>query len=81
MASILTRGFKTGAAITKSDAVPQDPVIAAFMVTGAGNVVLQSRGNPGPVTIACVVGTIYEIEAEWIYNATTATGIVSLVKA
>jgi hypothetical protein len=81
MADRLSRGFRSGVVVTPSDDYPQPQLITAFMVSANGNVAIQSRGNPGKAVYACIVGVVYEIEAEWVYaTGTSGITITTLVK-
>lgn len=65
------------AAVTPNDGADLAYASCVIMVTGAGNIKVDTLGGQTAVTLAVAAGFEYKIRATRIYNTdTTATGII-----
>ena len=71
--------LRNAVAVTKSDSTVYSPNLQAWYVGGAGNVAIFTPGGHTVTFTACIVGTVYYVQAAKIMSTnTTATLIVGL---
>ena len=79
MSQIETKPAGSYAAVTKSDSTVYSPVIRAFYIGTAGDLVLRAPGSITSVTFKNLAnGAILPVKAERVMAATTAADIVAL---
>lgn len=71
--------FRTGAAVTPSDATVYTPPLDALYVGGAGNLALVGVDGASYTLNGVLAGTLYNVQATKVMaTGTTATNIVAL---